>query len=144
MNNPLPTITAAKAQAKRLRTSLQTNDMTISHGKALEMVAEQHGFRDWNTLHAAIGNTGPAALVQVGQKVTGLYLGHPFSARVIGVRSMAEGTIHRVTLRFDQPVNVSKFASMDVLRRQVSANLDRHGVTAEKTSDGQPHMVLHL
>jgi len=144
MNNNLPTIETAKAQAKRLRVSLAGNGMTIGHGKALEMVAGQHGFRDWNTLHAAIGNTRPRPLVQVGEQVSGLYLGHAFTAEVLGVRSMADGSIHRVTVRFDEPVNVSKFASMDVLRRQVSANLNRDGVTAEKTSDGTPHMALSL
>lgn len=140
----LPTIESAKAHAKRLRTSLQRTGTDIGHGQALELVAEQYGYRDWNTLHAAIGNTRPGPPVSVGQSVMGAYLGKPFKAEVLGVRSMGQDELFRITLRFDDPVNVSAFESFEVLRRQVSANIDRKGVTAEKTSNGKPQMVLNL
>lgn len=140
----LPTLESAKAHAKRLRTSLGRTGTEISHSKALELVAEQHGYRDWNTLHAAIGNTRPGPPVSVGQTVTGDYLGKPFKGEVLGVRNMGHHELYRVTLRFEEPVDVSAFDSFEVLRRQVSAHLDRDGVTPEKTSNGLPHMALHL
>lgn len=140
----LPTIESAKAHAKRLRTSLGRTGTEISHSKALELVAEQHGYRDWNTLYAAIGNRQPGPPVSVGQTVTGDYLGKPFRGEVLGVRSMGQHELYRVTLRFDEPVNVSAFDSFDVLRRQVSANIGRNGITAEKTSNGLPQMALNL
>lgn len=140
----LPTVESAKAHAKRLRASLNKAGTEISHSKALELVAEQHGYRDWNTLHAAIGNMPPGPPVSVGQTVVGAYLGKPFRGEVLGVRSMGQHELYRVTLRFEEPVNVSAFESFEVLRRQVSANIDRNGTTTEKTSNGLPQMTLSL
>lgn len=44
----------AKAMAKSLRGSLAANDVSLSHGKCLEIVAKQFGFADWNTLSARL------------------------------------------------------------------------------------------
>jgi hypothetical protein len=52
------TILDAKAMATTLRTSLKERGIEISHSRALETVAAQFGFRDWNTLAAEIGSTG--------------------------------------------------------------------------------------
>ena len=41
-----------KQQAKRLRTSLAERGVEVTHSEALELVAHQHGARDWNTLAA--------------------------------------------------------------------------------------------
>jgi hypothetical protein len=41
-----------KQQAKRLRTSLAERGVEVTHSEALELVAQQHGARDWNTLAA--------------------------------------------------------------------------------------------
>jgi len=61
---PLPPLNALKDQARRLRSRLEANGETIGHSKALELIAAQHGFNDWNTLHAALGNrSGPESLV---------------------------------------------------------------------------------
>ncbi|WP_417515320.1 glyoxalase superfamily protein [Minwuia sp.] len=140
----LPSIAEAKSQARRLRSDLEASGTPISYSRALELVAHQHGQRDWNTLHAMIGNRQPGPPVAVGQTVRGLYLGKPFSAEVLGVRSMAQAEKFRITIRFDEPVNVSGFESFEVLRRQVSANIDRNGTTAERTSNGQPQLSLHI
>ena len=53
---PLPDLAALKAQAKRLRTTLASEGNFISHSEALEFIARQYGYRDWNTLHAAAGS----------------------------------------------------------------------------------------
>lgn len=42
-----------KSMASRLRTCLATNGTEISHSRALEIVATQLGYRDWNTCAAA-------------------------------------------------------------------------------------------
>ncbi len=139
----IPTLAALKAQAKSLRQSLGKTGQDISHAQSLELIAAQHGVRDWNTLHATAGNT-PAPLIQLGQQIAGLYLGRAFAGEVIRVSTMAHGARYQLTVRFDSPVNVSKFDSMKVERRQVTATIDQHGVTQEKTSDGTPHMVIHL
>ncbi|HEU4997362.1 MAG TPA: glyoxalase superfamily protein [Lapillicoccus sp.] len=42
-----------KGMARRLRTALADRDIAVSHSEALELVAQQLGARDWNTLAAA-------------------------------------------------------------------------------------------
>jgi catechol 2,3-dioxygenase-like lactoylglutathione lyase family enzyme len=41
-----------KQMARRLRADLADRDISIGHSEALELVAHQHGARDWNTLAA--------------------------------------------------------------------------------------------
>lgn len=41
-----------KQMAQRLREDLATREVRLSHSEALEVVAHQHGARDWNTLAA--------------------------------------------------------------------------------------------
>ena len=139
----LPSLDALKAQAKALRQSLAATGHAISHAQSLELLAKQLGHRDWNTLHAKTGNT-PPPLVQLGQHITGLYLGHPFAGTVISVSDIGHGARTRLAVRFDAPVNISKFDSMVITRRQVTATLNSNGRTTEKTSQGTPHMALAL
>ncbi|QNG20663.1 bleomycin resistance family protein [Rhodococcus triatomae] len=57
----------AKAAAKALRRSLAATDVTISHSRALEIVAQQLGFTDWNTASAVLSTArgGSGAAVPV-------------------------------------------------------------------------------
>ena len=50
-----------KDQAKRLRASLAGRGVEVSHSEALELVARQHGARDWNTLAAQPPDPGGSA-----------------------------------------------------------------------------------
>lgn len=143
-SSTLPPLDELKRQARRLRATLETRGTEVSHSAALELLAHQHGYRDWNTLHAAVGNRPPPPPLSVGQQVNGRYLGHAFSGEIVGLRQLGEDGRYRVALRFDDPVNVSAFESMTILRRQIAAVVDRRGVTAEKTSDGMPHLRLDL
>ncbi|MEI2385672.1 glyoxalase superfamily protein [Breoghania sp. JC706] len=152
--NTLPTLDDAKRQAKRLRADLAASGTELSHGRALELVAHQHGYRDWNTMHAAIGNGPPAdgeverdradRPLQVGETVRGTYLGQPFIGRVVSVHMLGEGAAarHRVEIDFDEPVDVVTFDSFSSFRKRVTATLDGSGVTATRTSNGEPHMRL--
>jgi catechol 2,3-dioxygenase-like lactoylglutathione lyase family enzyme len=49
----------AKRMAGRLRTSLAERGVEVTHSEALELVAHQHGARDWNTLAAAHAEVVP-------------------------------------------------------------------------------------
>jgi lactoylglutathione lyase len=49
-----------KNMARRLRQDLAESGVAVSHSQALEMVAHQHGARDWNTLAADIGKASAA------------------------------------------------------------------------------------
>ncbi len=43
-----------KLMAKKLRTALAVHDIDLSHSACLEIVAQQHGFKDWNTAAASM------------------------------------------------------------------------------------------
>lgn len=136
----LPTRETVKLQARRLRDTLAGTGTPISHSAALEALAGQWGFRDWNTFSAALSTASPAPW-QVGQTVSGRYLGHAFTGRIKSVRETGRDHL-RVTLAFDEPVDVVRSDLFSSFRRQVSATIDASGSTHEKTSDGQPHLVL--
>lgn len=128
-----------KAQAKSLRSALAEQGQAVSHSQSLELLAKQHGFRDWNTLHARIGNE-PRRGFHLNQRVQGTYLGQPFRGEIIGIRSMASNTRFAVTLRFDAPVDVVTFEGFSNLRSQVHGVVGLAGTSKEVTSDGQPHL----
>ena len=48
------TMAQAKHMAKQLRTSLAATEHDISHSAALELVAQQLGYKDWNTASARL------------------------------------------------------------------------------------------
>lgn len=137
----LPTLDAAKAQAKALRTALATEGRDITHSAALELIAKSHGLKDWNTLHASIGNRPPPPLA-LGQIVEGHYLNQAFTAEVIGITQLSEGR-YEITLDLADPVDVVTFDSFSNFRRRVRKTVDAYGRSFDKTSDGQPHLVLH-
>lgn len=138
----LPSIEILKQQAKRLRVELADNGAPVSHGRTLEMLAHQYGYRDWNTLHAKAGNRPVGCPVTVGDTVSGRYLGQPFDATVIGVQMLGDSGRRRVTFDFDEPVDVVTFDSFSSFRKRVTCVLNEDGLTAERTSNGQPHMRL--
>lgn len=146
MNTPLqlPSLQGLKDQAKRLRARLETDGTIIGHSKSLELLAHQYGYKDWNTLHAAIGNRPPPSPVALGAEVHGHYLGQPFKGEVIAVAALTAPDKFRVTFQFDEPVDVVTFDSFSAFRQRVTCTIDRSGRTAEKTSDGRPHMQLEI
>ncbi len=141
MTKILPTLDDLKAQAKRLRATLADQGTSLSHSKSLELLAHQMGYRDWNTLHAAVGNSPPPNPLMLGAKVHGTYLSQPFEGEVIGVQALSKGRF-RVTLDFDEPVDVVTFDSFSAFRSRVSVTVDDKGRTAERTSNGEPHLQL--
>ncbi|MDA4844237.1 glyoxalase superfamily protein [Hoeflea poritis] len=144
MNDALPTIETLKDQARRLRKSLERQGQSMSHSRALEAVAHQYGFKDWNTISARASNTPPLAPVYVGEAVSGTYLGQPFTGRVLGIYALPAHDRFRITLHFDEPVDVVTFDSFSAYRQRVKAIIDSRGTTQQKTSNGNPHLQLHL
>lgn len=137
--SPIPSRDVLKSQAKTLRNDMAARGQTISHAQALETVAHQWGTRDWNTLAAMSRDAHPGWTP--GQAVTGFYLGHPFRGRIKAAQLSANG-FWRVTLRFDKPIDVVTSELFSNFRSQVSATVNPAGVSPQKTSDGQPHLVL--
>ncbi|MCB1428814.1 MAG: hypothetical protein KDJ66_06770 [Nitratireductor sp.] len=148
-NNTLPDSGKLKEQAKRLRATLADAGQAISHAQALELIAKQHGVRDWNTLAALAGrpvsgNRPAGPPVAVGQTVTGRYLGQEFIGTVHAVASQLMPGRWRITLQLDEPVDVVTFESFSAFRSRISATINQEGSTAEKTSNGVPQLVLDL
>lgn len=146
LQSPLPgemprTVAQAKQRAKIMRKDLFSRGIKISYGQALERVAAEIGYRDWNTAVARLSNEPPFR-IQVGDTVSGAYLKQPFTGQVIAVREIGGGSHYEVTLHFDAPVDVVTFDSFSAFRQRVNVTVDDRGVTPSKTSDGEPHMVI--
>lgn len=142
MSGRRPSLADAKAQAKRLRAGLLDGGADVTHGQALELVARQHGFRDWNTLHAAIGNRPPVAF-SCGDRVRGHYLSQPFTATVKAVEEVQPGWF-RLDLDLDAAVDVVTFDSFSNHRKRIKGTVGPSGRSRTRTSDGRPHLIIDL
>lgn len=133
-------IDAVKGQAKALRTALLAKGTDISHSQALELVARQHGAKDWNTLHARLALVNAPPELALSDRVRGLYLGQAFAGRVIGLSGPS--THRKIEIRFDNPVDVVRFESFSNIRNQVRSVIDKRGRSYSRTSDGMPHLIV--
>lgn len=131
----------AKARARELRARLSSAGTPISHSEALERVAHELGYRDWNTASARLSNE-PDIPFQVGDPVGGRYLKQPFTGRVLAVRELFGRAAIEVTIQFDAPVDVVEFGSFSNLRTRVTVTVSAAGLSQARTSDGAPHMIL--
>ncbi|MBF9059840.1 hypothetical protein HKCCSP123_11670 [Rhodobacterales bacterium HKCCSP123] len=138
----MPTPAEAKALAGRLRDERRAAGHPIGHGQALEIVARTHGFRDWNTMAAAIGNRAPEGL-RAGARATGRYLSRPFRATVLSAEALRPGWV-RLVLDLDEAVDVVTFESFSNWRKRLRVEVGPEGHSRERTSDGIPHLVLDL
>lgn len=131
----------AKVRAKQLRAEAAGNGKAISHSQALEQVARENGFGDWNVMSARLGNA-PEINFSIGDEVSGQYLKQAFSGRVKAVRELSGGYAMEVVFDFDEPVDVVTFDSFSAWRKRVKATLTTQGISFAKTSDGVPQMVV--
>ncbi|UUX50205.1 glyoxalase superfamily protein [Nisaea acidiphila] len=138
----IPSIEDLKFSAGELRRDIAAEGIVISHGQALERIAHDLGFRDWNTLSAAARDSRPKSPVSKGERVTGHYLGQSFTATVIDSYALEMHSRYRVTLHFDEPVDVVTFESFSSFRQRVTCTLTPDGRTPQKTSNGKPQLVL--
>lgn len=132
----------AKAQARTLRAELAKSGRAISHSQALERVARKNGYRDWNVMAAAL-KEGDNLPFTFGDRVRGLYLGHPFAGTLHRVTQLEPGWA-RVVIDFDVPIDVVKFASFSNFRQRVQGSVGPQGRSREMTSDGVPHLQIGL
>lgn len=143
MSTSLMSLDALKQRAKSLRKALAETGHAVSHSQSLELLAKQLGHRDWNTLHASLGNRLPLPF-QVGQRVSGRYLGQPFQGELTAVAKRSADGRFIVNVRFDTPIDVIVFDSMTNFRSYAKAVVNQDGYTVEKTSNGEPHLVFDM
>ncbi|MGV6819282.1 MAG: glyoxalase superfamily protein [Parvularcula sp.] len=137
-----PTIYDLKRQAKRLRAALAEEGDFISHCEALELVAKQHGYRDWNRAAAIAGkNTIRPNSLSIGTRIAGRYLGQPFTGTILALHQLSP-IAKRLSVDLDEPVDVVTFDSFSSWRKRVVATLVGQNCSSAKTSDGVPHFVV--
>jgi hypothetical protein len=143
MDRSIPTRAALKVQAKRLRSTLGDQGKTITHSQSLEILAQQFGLRDWNTLHAAAPDEQPenALTWQVGQPVSGRYLGHPFAGQIKSATATNTG-FWQLTLRFSKAIDTVESKDFSNLRQQVKCTIGPDGCSPQKTSNGQAQISI--
>lgn len=142
MTRPLPGLEKAKEMARTLRQREAAHGEAISHAQALERIAQDYGYRDWNTLRATIADR-PAPGWSAGQRVRGTYLGQPFAATVTSVQLLEPGWA-RLSLELDEAVDVVRFDGFSNFRRRLQCVVGPKGATRERTSDGAPQLKLDL
>ncbi|MBL3587196.1 hypothetical protein JMM61_17715 [Rhodovulum sulfidophilum] len=135
-----PSLETVKTQAKALRQALQAQGTAISHAQSLELIARQHGARDWNTLHARLGQRNAPAALALGTKVTGHYLGQTYSGVIVAL-SGPSGNRH-VEIALDQPIDTVRFDSFSNWRHRIRGTIGEDGRSSRKTSDGSPHLSV--
>ena len=141
MSFSLDTISAQtlKSEAKQLRDQRARSGQPITHGAALEHIAQAHGYRDWNTARAALPDR-VAVPFQVGMRVKGLYLEQPFTGVLVGVQLSGNRQFFTLTVLFDAPVNVTPGFMFAAHRHRVTATVDIDGISPALRGNGQPQM----
>ena len=137
----LPSVSELKAQARRLRAALSGKGQAVTHSQALELLSAQYGYRDWNTVCAAANSKIEHAFV-IGDRVSGTYMRQPFCGEIRALAKVGQNGHVRVTLQFDQPVDVVSFESFSSHRSRVTAVIRADGDSVKKTSDGEPHLKV--
>ncbi|WP_138468165.1 glyoxalase superfamily protein [Poseidonocella sp. HB161398] len=134
------TLEEAKAQAKALRSALEARGTPVSHGQALELVARQHGARDWNTLRARLGQRNAPPELALGDRVRGRYLGQAFTGRIV---ALAGPAAHRqIEIQLDTPVDTVRFESFSNWRSRIRGTIGEDGASPRRTSDGAPQLSV--
>ena len=131
-----------KNHARKLRDALAADGITVSHTKALELVARQNGARDWNTLVARPVAEGSVPFA-VGEKVSGTFNGSPAQGRVIGLEETIKPDLWRVTVAFNPPVNASTSEHFAAERRRVQMVVGADGRSRRLTGTETGVMALH-
>ncbi|WP_375451668.1 glyoxalase superfamily protein [uncultured Devosia sp.] len=136
-----PSAQTLKSEARALRDDRAKAGETLSQGAALEAVARAHGFRDWNTARASLPER-VAVPFQLGMRVTGKYLSRPFRGLLIAVSVMSDMQHYQITVKFDDPVNVTPTFMFSAFRQRVTATIDIHGNSPARTGNGIPQLQL--
>ena len=74
--------------------------------------------------------------------MSGTYLKQRFTGRVLATAILPGESHYRITIHFDEPVDVVTFDSFSAFRQRVTATVDAYGISPDRTSDGEPHMRL--
>ena len=114
-----------KKQAVRLKEHFASQNIPITHSAALEALAKQHGYKDWNVLFAKLkhGKNTPS-WPTLDDKVSGSYLGHPFTGTVLRINVSTLPNVRRYKIHFDEPIDVVKSKLFSSYRQRINCFLN--------------------
>jgi hypothetical protein len=117
-----------KTQAKRLRKALAARDVSISHASSLELLAQSHGYRDWNTAIAMARRNIPTNVADlgIGKRFAGSYLGHAVTGLIRSVTATPVGGVFRVEVHLDEPVDVVESKRFSGYRQRIASRINEH------------------
>jgi hypothetical protein len=75
-------------------------------------------------------------------RVRGFYLEQPFTGLLIGVQILSGLRHLKVTVQFDEPVNVTPNLMFAAHRTRVTTTVDARGFSPALRGNGQPQMRL--
>lgn len=143
MNTSEQTPANLKLQARRLRDYFAGKNIEISHAMALEALAKQHGFRDWNVLSATLNRQAEQkAWPELEDRIRGNYLGHSFQGKILKVETTTVANSRRYTILFDQPIDVVASAHFSSYRKQINCFLNQNLVSIDHK--GRPDNILQI
>lgn len=132
-----------KQMATRLKNALGNEGMTVTHSRALELVAKQFGARDWNTLAARKTEDSPIPFA-LGQRVEGTFNKKPAKGRVIGLSETIKPDLWRITIKFDPPVDVVTSELFSSERRRITMIIGADGRSRRLTGTETGVMALKI
>ena len=117
-----------KAQAKRLRKALAARNVAVSHTGSLELLAQSHGYRDWNTAIAMARRNIPTNVsdLGIGKRFAGSYLGHAVTGLIRSVTATPVGGVFRVEVHLDEAVDVVASKRFTGFRQRIGARINEH------------------
>lgn len=137
------TLENLKIQARRMRDHFAEKNIDISHSATLEVLAKQHGFKDWNVLSAILKRRLEKDIwPELDDRIKGIYLGHNFTGRVTKIQITKQENSRRYTLLFDNPVDVVTSAHFSNSRRQINCFLDQSLKSVDHK--GRPDNIVQL
>lgn len=136
-----PNVANLKAEARRYRASHEAQGRSLTHARALELVARQHGYADWNTAAAKARVYPVPQSLGAGKHVKGRYLGREFTARIIASTQLEDDQVF-VTLDLAEPVDVVDSSRFSALRKRISGTVCGDGRSAARLSSGDPQIEI--
>lgn len=138
----LPPLAKIKDEAKNLLAHYAKHNQALTHSQALEKLARNYGFRNWNTFSAKLANTASSNRYHKGMRIYGNYLSQPFQGTILKIEPSSQQGHYHLTIQFDSPVDVVTFDSFSAFRQRVTCEIGPDGTSPNKTSNGKPHMHI--
>ncbi|MBL4894375.1 MAG: hypothetical protein JKY59_05815 [Emcibacter sp.] len=143
MRSTTLTLDNLKLQARRMRDHFAEKNIDLSHSAALEVLAKQHGFKDWNILSAILKISSKSVnWPELEDRIKGTYLGHAFTGKILKLQTTHAENNRRYTIRFDKPIDVVTSRHFSNYRQRINCFLDQS--LQSVNHKGQPDNIVQI